>query len=292
MSSYCKIFVILISILWIGCDDGSFATSGEVEQKYVNPAFNGQNAQKKEPLIPTFRARYSFVSKLKVLKAKVCDGTAILTVYSDMSDQMSGTVPCTGGRDIDLSEMRGQSIEAPDEIARNLPLYGFFKRVAGSGTATYDPPIPEMISPIVNVPQHFVGKYSDEKLKISRKTSTGIVESYEGRVITKVESVEDYKPEQYSKTLKNVIHFTRVLEGFDDKVNYGEFGLYREVQYWIQPRPFVIAKILLRGKVKDFASEPAPEQSEEDFTSKLGLNLDINIDLQDHQIFDVENTNQ
>lgn len=265
-----------------GCDDGSFVHSGDNEQK-IQGALPGQSSDSQNPVTLNFLAKYDFKAEFKVLKLDLCEGEAEIHSFSDLSTRLAGEIPCIGGKDIDL--LKGsdfKSYSAPVEIARTLPLFGYFDRIAAQKNITYDPPITMMIAPLMNDPNLFAGLSSDEAVTFTKNLADGTTETASGRMITKVNSIDAYKPPNYPENFNQVVHWERKFTEFNSDVNFGHYSVYREIEYWIQPRPFVITKVRINTKLKDLIGSD-DELPEGDLASKLGFNVVITLDLKYHE---------
>ena len=265
-----------------GCDDGSFVHSGDNEQKILGP-MPGLSSDSQNPVTLSFQAKYDFKVEFKVLKLALCEGVAEIHSFSDLSSRLVGEIPCIGGQDIDLLNGSDfKSYSAPIEIEKSLPLFGYFDRTASQKNITYDPPITVMIAPIINDINLFSGLLSDEAVTFTKNLGDGTTETSSGRMITKVNSIDSYTPPNYPETFNQVVHWERKFTEFDSEVNFGQYSVYREIEYWIQPRPFVITKVRIVSKLKDLMSSDDSE-SDGDLASKLGLNVVITLDLKHHE---------
>lgn len=251
----------LISALAFGCspqDEKVFKGAGNSETKPVATSLQDivgvgadQVADAKEAATVTYVIKVTGNSG-----ASLCAGEATIVIMTDFSMTFpTASIQCVS-LTIDLAGIlganAGATAGAAGEDDGNLIHDGKVLSIRTIANATFDPPRPFLLGPIVQD----AGKYKNFK-RTTRHTltgtdSTGAPVSGSGSFTVEVlEEQAEYKNDYLKMPFTNVLHWTMSTSGFNDIP--ATTGLIFEKWEWSwNTRPIMIPGITIEGRLGDF----------------------------------------
>lgn len=245
------------------CSNQLGSGSGEKKAVQAGPPMNETANQVK---VSTSQYRVEVRSASKML---LCSGPATLEIMNDFQVRFPDFKLRCQGFDLDLASMLQAAATEGDGGQKAADLIehdGYVLSIGKIGEATYDPPRPFVLGPVIQDPEKYRGFSRVYQTRVKGKSKlTG--QTYDAPGAFKVSVVNnktDYKWPDKNINLENVIHWKIQKAGFDGIPP--TFGmLFTEMEWHFSYRPILIPVIRIKGNISDFVSKnpngPATDDS-------------------------------
>jgi hypothetical protein len=251
------LFLMIFLTNAVACGSGSQGTSGAQQKreeateaiKFTSIDYDPLSA----PAKVAAKVNYA-ISIIAKSGNEVCRGTTQINIMSNLELKFpSGTVKCLT-LTIDLSKILGNSFLSANPGLGNFTSDGKVLYIKEIGKATFDPPRPFFLGPLVQNP----ADYKDFKLTVPETVTVNDPEanvslSGTGQFDVEVLSVGEKYSNQLSPANKfdNVMRWAISSSGFDGvPAKYGL--LYKKMEWYWNTQPLMIPKIVISGDLAAF----------------------------------------
>lgn len=267
---------ILLALPWVSaCSSGDERVfqGGENESKPKSTAL----VEKLDADLESAEVMGTYTYAIKVAtKSEVSfDGKAKLQVLSDFSLRTLEADIQIGSLKLNLKSLTNRlSLDFFKEAQDKILLDGGIIYLRKFGSATFEPPRPLFIGPIVRNVDRFknLKKTSSHTVRID----DGIKQS-EGQGTFTVEVLETKGRYQPSRPIKgiaysNVLHWQLTSSGFET-VPTDQVLSFRKVEWWYNTSPIGVAKILITGDLGDMLKQG--EKNQKAIVGEVTITLEI-----------------
>ena len=264
------IFLILITACNDNDDEAFSGGSVEFKPKRTLPANFEENLSQKNPDEKKVVAAIDYdVSVTSMSKAKICDGTLLLSIYSDFTLKFTDSILSCGSMKLDLGAMLAGN-KSEDDIKKKLESDGKVFKSSNIAGATFDPPRPLMQGPVVLDNKKFKGYegFFKTQATVGSKKSRG---EFAVRVL---DHDAEYSNETVGESFDNIIHWQIEATGFDG-LPATKGMLFKSLTWWYATRPIMIPKLKISGYLSEFLSSKDGKALDA-LTGELDIDLDVN----------------
>lgn len=241
------------ALMFVSCSSQLGTGSGEKKTLQAGPA-TGATANQVKVSTSHYKAEVRSNSG-----ALLCSGPATLEIMNDFQVRFPDFKLRCQGFDLDLASMlqaaatNGQENQKPAEL---LEHDGYVLQIGKVGEATYDPPRPFVLGPVIQDPEKYRGFSREYQTRVKGKSKlTGKTYDAAGAFkVTVMNHHTDYKWPEKNINLENVIRWKIQKAGFDGVPP--TFGmLFKEMEWYFSYRPILIPVIRIKGNISDFVSK-------------------------------------
>lgn len=190
--------------------------------------------------------------------AAVCKGEVEAQIFSNFTVKIPKGQALCGSVTVDLAKMLPDITSSMGQLGALSTVPGdklvYIASIAG---ASFDPPRPILLRPIVRKPDGFKGLDKTSTHTVTAKSETG--ETISGRGSFRVEVLSVNETEKIKdNTFDKVIHWRITREGFEGLSALNGL-LFDSWEWWFNTSPIMIPRIKIKGTIKDFiqASDPS-----------------------------------
>lgn len=248
------LMIVLALSLFLGAckssDDEVFKGNGNVEVK--PEMFGAQDATPNEP-VSLMNVSYD-VTVTTASGAKPCTGVAQIQVDSKFQMKFPELKLKCLSLEIDVGKMlAGMSQEAGKKPGVSSD--GKVMRVKQIGAATFDPPRPLLLGPVIQDPSKYEGFQEKKAYSVTvNDPKTGATSNGNGEIEVRVLGVnEPFATDAFPDDFKSVLHWEMVSTGFKG-VPAAQGLLFERLEFYWNMRPIMVPKIVIEGNLTDFIS--------------------------------------
>ncbi len=299
-------YILLISVIFllgISCSD-----FGEGGRETKPPASQDQRLLAKKELMSVTTYNITVNTDAKVLKnfrtavqkllkkgdpvIDTCSGQGTMTIYTDFSQKMDGTLSCFGIKFNLADTLAAPEVERVRENMNKYAYYGLILREANppmidgkipEGSSYFYPPRPLMINPLTDpskIPTPIV-----ENASIIIAPSSG--EQIKSRGTFTLEIIDPKAPipsdVDGSYIKRDLVHIDVRSTGFQDIPNKAQYLLFPSRQMFISLNPVIIAKMIITAPMADILNSNDSKVSGS-FLKSFIENLTITFSMKQHEI--------
>lgn len=237
----------------VSCSNQLGSGSGEKKSVQAGPPMNATSNQVK---VSTSK----YIAEVRSNSGAIlCSGPATLEIMNDFQVRFPDFKLRCQGFDLDLASML-QAAAVDDQGGQKpadlIEHDGHVLSIGKVGEATFDPPRPFVLGPVIQDPEKYRG-FSREyqtRVKGSSKLTGKSYDAPGAFKVTVINSRTDYKWPEKNINLENVIHWKLQKAGFEGVPP--TFGmLFKEMEWYFSYRPILIPVIRIKGNISDFVSK-------------------------------------
>jgi hypothetical protein len=218
---------------------------------------------------------YTYAIKIATKSGVSFDGKAKLQVLSDFSLRTLEADIQIGSLKLNLKSLTSRlSFDFFKEAQDKIVLDGGIVYLRKFGSATFDPPRPLFIGPIVR---------NVERFKNLKKTSTHTVKVDDGNkpmegqgtfTVEVLETKGTYKPPRPIKGIdfSNILHWQLTSSGFET-VPTDQVLSFRKIEWWYNTSPIGVAKISITGDLGDMLKQG--EKNQKAIVGEVTISMEI-----------------
>lgn len=267
---------ILLALPWVSaCSSGDERVfqGGENEYKPQSTALVAKQDADLES--PEVIGTYSYAIKIATKSGVSFDGKAKLQVLSDFSLNTLEAEIQISSLKLNLKSLTSRlSLDFFKEAQEKIILDNGIIYLRKFGSATFDPPRPLFIGPIVRNVDRFknLKKTSSHTVKLD----DGIKQT-EGQGSFTIEVLETQGRYQPSRPIKgidysNILHWQLTSSGFET-VPTDQVLSFRKVEWWYNTSPIGVAKILITGDLGDMLKQG--EKNQKAIVGEVTITMEI-----------------
>jgi hypothetical protein len=187
----------------------------------------------------------------------LCKGVANVILGGDLKFKPTGTLKCIMVGDKKIEELFKDTTQEDELDPAKYPEAGRVTRkpnpLPGTPGATFDPPRPSLLGPLIQRPDEFEGYRYVEQSRLTLINEAGTVQD-QGAFLIQVKDVgSSFSPEGSGKTYDQIIHWEISASGFSN-VQKGAIGVFDRSEYWQNVRPISIPQIKFYTKLSQLFS--------------------------------------
>jgi hypothetical protein len=251
------LFLIIFFTYAVACGRGSQGASGSEQKREVATEAIKFTSIDYDPLTAPAKVAAKVNYAISIIAKsgnEVCRGTTQINIMSNLELKFpTGTVKCLM-LTLDLSRILGDSFLSANPGLGNFTSDGKVLYIKEIGKATFDPPRPFFLGPLVQNPDD----YKDFKLTVPETVTVNDPEanvslSGTGQFDVEVLSVGGKYSNELSPANKfnNVMRWAISSSGFDGvPTKYGL--LYKKMEWYWNTQPLMIPKIVISGDLAAF----------------------------------------